>query len=80
MQNWFLEIAASMKLSALFITHDPEEALILSDRVYVMNGKPGRISASFAVEVPRPRDREFSLGGEFMLLKKQILDAIEAQS
>jgi ABC-type nitrate/sulfonate/bicarbonate transport system ATPase subunit len=77
MQNWFLEIAASMDLSALFITHDPEEALILSDRIYIMTGKPGRISASFTVETQRPRGRDFALSGEFISLKKQILDAIE---
>jgi ABC-type nitrate/sulfonate/bicarbonate transport system ATPase subunit len=77
MQNWFLEIAESMKLSALFITHDPEEALTLSDRVYIMNGKPGRIRASFIVQAPRPRKREFGLSGEFVSLKKQILNAIE---
>jgi ABC-type nitrate/sulfonate/bicarbonate transport system ATPase subunit len=79
MQGWFLNIVKTMELSAIFITHDVEEAVILSDRVYIMNGKPGRISASFAVDAARPRNREFGLSGEFMLLKKQILDAIELQ-
>jgi ABC-type nitrate/sulfonate/bicarbonate transport system ATPase subunit len=77
MQGWFLDIARTMELSAIFITHDVEEAITLSDTVYILSGKPGRISASFEVAAPRPRDRDFSVTTEFALLKKQILDAVE---
>jgi len=43
MQDWYREIAASMGLSTLFITHDVDEALLLSSTVYILNGKPGKI-------------------------------------
>jgi ABC-type nitrate/sulfonate/bicarbonate transport system ATPase subunit len=85
MQGWFLDIARTMELSAIFITHDVEEAITLSDTVYILSGtsangraaSPGRISASFEVNAPRPRSRDFSVTTEFALLKKQILDAVE---
>ena len=85
MQNWFQNIikpgsailSGTEPLSAVFITHDVEEAIILSDRVYVLTGKPGKISASFEVTEPRPRKTDFSLTPEFAELKKTILQAIE---
>jgi ABC-type nitrate/sulfonate/bicarbonate transport system ATPase subunit len=90
MQGWFLDIGRAMELSALFITHDVEEALILSDRVYVMTagetrmpGKaPGRISAVFDRETGlsgkgRRENRDFSLTPECADQKKRILDAID---
>ncbi|MDR0456511.1 MAG: ABC transporter ATP-binding protein [Treponema sp.] len=49
MQDWYREIAAAMKLSTLFITHDVEEALLLSNTVYVLNGQPGKITHTFEV-------------------------------
>jgi len=49
MQDWYCEIAVGMKLSTLFITHDVEEALLLSNTVYVLNGHPGTITHTFEV-------------------------------
>jgi ABC-type nitrate/sulfonate/bicarbonate transport system ATPase subunit len=76
MQNWYREIAAHMKLSTLFITHDVEEALLLSDTVYILNGKPAKITAAVDVMPPRPRDGEFSVSLEFSAQKREILAAI----
>jgi ABC-type nitrate/sulfonate/bicarbonate transport system ATPase subunit len=44
MQDWYRDIAAAMRLSTLFITHDVDEALLLSGTVYIMNGRPGKIT------------------------------------
>jgi len=49
MQDWYCEIAVSMKFSTLFITHDVEEALLLSNTIYVLNGHPGTITHTFVV-------------------------------
>jgi len=49
MQDWYSEIAVNMKFSTLFITHDVEEALLLSNTVYILNGHPGTITHTFAV-------------------------------
>jgi ABC-type nitrate/sulfonate/bicarbonate transport system ATPase subunit len=74
MQDWFQNIIKTT--SAIFITHDVEEAIFLSDKVHVLGGSPGRITAVFDVNVPRPRERDFSLTEEFASLKKNILEAI----
>jgi ABC-type nitrate/sulfonate/bicarbonate transport system ATPase subunit len=76
MYAWFGEIAAAMGFAALFITHDIEEALMLSDTVYLLTGKPGRISARFEVRAPRPRRDDFSVSETFIHLKKDILTAL----
>jgi len=76
MQNWYREIALSMGLSTFFITHDVEEALLLSDAVYILKGKPGIITHVFEVLPPRPRNREFVVSRDFAAQKKEILEAI----
>ena len=77
MQDWYAEIAERMKFSTLFITHDVEEALILSDTVYILNGKPGKITNKIEVNPHRPRDAGFSVSKEFAQQKRFILEAIE---
>jgi ABC-type nitrate/sulfonate/bicarbonate transport system ATPase subunit len=76
MQEWYQEIAGKMALSTLFITHDVEEALILSDRVYILTGRPGRITGDVEITPPRPRDKNFSVSPEFSAQKGNILEAI----
>ena len=76
MQLWYADIAQQMKVSTLFITHDVEEALLLSDTVYILNGKPGMITHKIDVKPPRPRDDGFAVTMEFAQQKKFILDAI----
>jgi sulfonate transport system ATP-binding protein len=41
----------------VFVTHDIEEALVLSDRIVVMRGRPGRVHSDYAIDLPRPRGR-----------------------
>jgi ABC-type nitrate/sulfonate/bicarbonate transport system ATPase subunit len=76
MQNWYRDIAGEMGLSTLFITHDVEEAVSLSDRVYILNGKPGRITERIDIRPPRPRPRDFPISPEFVEFKRIILEAI----
>jgi ABC-type nitrate/sulfonate/bicarbonate transport system ATPase subunit len=76
MQSWYQGIAGEMGLSTLFITHDVEEAVTLSDRVYILNGKPGRITHCLDILPPRPRSRGFPTSAEFAGYKRTILGAI----
>ena len=76
MQSWYTGIAEQMKLSTLFITHDVEEALILSDTVYILSGKPGKITRKIEVRPSRPREHDFSVTKEFAEQKRFILEAI----
>lgn len=52
----FLTLWETLGKSVVFITHDVEEAIALSDRVVVMTSTPGRIKAEFRIDLPRPRD------------------------
>ena len=80
MQSWYAGIIEQMKVSTFFITHDVEEALFLSDTVYIMNGKPGKITQKINVQPNRPRDAEFPVSKEFIEQKKIILKAIGGSS
>ena len=64
--------------AALFITHDIDEAILLSDRVCVLSGRPGRVAAELTIRPPRPRDPSFPVSGEFLDYKKRILSLLEA--
>ena len=55
LQTWLAETWNRIGGSALLVTHDPHEAVALSDRVYVMSPRPGRITNVIEVDLPRPR-------------------------
>lgn len=74
MHAWYLDIMERIKLSTLFITHDIDEAILLSDRIYIMTGQPGGINYEIKIETPKPRGDEFLLSKEFIAYKKEILN------
>jgi ABC-type nitrate/sulfonate/bicarbonate transport system ATPase subunit len=76
MQEWYQDISRNLGLSTLFITHDAEEAVILSDRVYIMTGKPGVIARIIDIQPPRPRPRTFAASAAFAGYKGRILDTL----
>ena len=76
---WYLEMMSRLHMSAIFITHDIDEAIFLSDRIYIMSGAPGRITQELAIRHPRPRTTRFTASQEFMEYKRQILDALKIQ-
>lgn len=80
MQRWLEEVWASDRRSVLFVTHDVEEALLLSDTVVVMTPRPGRIAAAVDVPLPRPRGSGVVVTPEFVGLKARLLAALEGPS
>jgi ABC-type nitrate/sulfonate/bicarbonate transport system ATPase subunit len=76
MHDWFLDIAETMGLSTLFITHDVEEAIKLSDTVYILTQRPGRVTHRVDMPPPRARAVGFSTSLEFAGFKREILEAI----
>jgi ABC-type nitrate/sulfonate/bicarbonate transport system ATPase subunit len=64
-------------LSTLFITHDIDEAILLSDRIYLLTGTPGRVTDEIVIDRPKPRHRDFTLTQEFLEYKKMILKRLE---
>jgi len=80
MQELLTAIWEKHRLTVLFITHDVEEAIYLSDRVAVMTNRPGRIKSIVPVPLPRPRRYELISSPEFRTLQLEVLDEIRAES
>lgn len=75
--EWYLKVMEDIRLSTLFITHDIDEAILLSDRIYLL--MDGRIGEKIVVQEPRPRHVEFNLTPEFLAYKRRIIAALHAQ-
>ncbi len=76
MHRWYLDVMDKIHLSTLFITHDIDEAILLSDRIYLLTGKPGRVTEEIIIKEPKPRKREFNLTEEFLEYKRRILERL----
>lgn len=73
MQSWLLEMWQQQRKTILLVTHDVEEAIYLSDRVYLMSPRPGTIRGSLEVTLPRPRSLAQTLSPAFLEIKARIL-------
>ncbi len=76
MHKWYLQVMEHISLSTLFITHDIDEAILLSDRIYIMSGAPGRIADEIVIEEKRPRREDFDLTPEFLEYKRRIISKL----
>lgn len=76
MHRWYLDVMDKIHMSTLFITHDIDEAILLSDRICLLTGKPGRVTEEIVIKEPRPRKREFNLTEEFLKYKRRILERL----
>jgi len=77
MHEWYLDVMDKIKLSTLFITHDIDEAITLSDRIYLLCGKPGTITHEIIIKEPKPRRKNFNLSEEFLEYKREIISHLE---
>lgn len=80
MQELLTDIWEEHRLTVLFVTHDVEEAVYLSDRIVVMSINPGRINATYHVGLARPRHQDMISTPEFITLQKQVLASIREGS
>ncbi len=80
MQELLTGVWEKHRLTVLFITHDVEEAVYLSDRVAVMTNRPGRIKTVVEIDLPRPRHYDMVSSPEFQRLHRGVLDAIRSES
>jgi ABC-type nitrate/sulfonate/bicarbonate transport system ATPase subunit len=78
MQEWLLGLWADFGKTVVFVTHDVEEAIYLSDEVHVMATRPGRIVETIAVPIARPRQRHVTLVPEFIAIKERCLELLMA--
>lgn len=76
MQSYLLQIWKNVDITILFITHDLEEAIYLSDRIVVLKANPGEIQEVIEVPVEHPRSPEQFLSQEFLATKKRLEELI----
>lgn len=74
--KWYLDVMKKINLSTVFITHDIDEAILLSDRIYILSGTPGTINHEIIIDVPKPRSDDFNLTDEFLDYKRKIVEIL----
>jgi ABC-type nitrate/sulfonate/bicarbonate transport system ATPase subunit len=80
MQEWLLGLWEALRKTIVFITHDVEEAILLSDRVYVLTARPGRVKLVVEVGLPRPRSHQMVTQEPFIALKRHLLSALQGEA
>src|SRR5438874_10001031 len=79
MQEWLMRLWSDFGKTVLFVTHDVEEAIYLSDEVHVMATRPGRLIESMPVSLPRPRQRSITLTSHFLAIKERCLELLHLE-
>ena len=77
MHQWLLKTWEEYDQSILFITHDIEEALFLSDKIIVLSTNPARVKAEIKVPFKRPRSEELYLSEEFLEWRRKVVRVLE---
>jgi len=80
MQEWLMALWSDFRKTVVFVTHDVEEAIYLSDELYVMGTRPGRIIDSIPVTLPRPRLRTTALIPEFITIKERCMGLLSTSA
>ena len=76
MHSWLLDVIKELKATIIFITHDIEEAVFLSDRIYVLSDKPATIKVEIIVDLPKVRNKDIVTTEKFNEIKRKILKAL----
>lgn len=79
-QEMFLSIWEEMRPSVIFVTHDLAESIYLAERVVVLSGRPGRVKAELAIDLPRPRTSPFEIWSDehYLSLYNRLWDTLKA--
>ncbi|MBC2602426.1 ABC transporter ATP-binding protein [Puniceicoccus vermicola] len=76
MQAYLLQIWKNVDVTIMFVTHDLDEAIYLSDRILVLKANPGEVNEVIEVPVPRPRTPEQFISPEFLATRKRLEELI----
>jgi NitT/TauT family transport system ATP-binding protein len=76
MQEWLLNIWSEFKRTVIFITHDIEEAIYLSDRIYVLSERPAEVIEEVIIDFPRPREKGIIVTSEFLKYKRKLMNVL----
>jgi NitT/TauT family transport system ATP-binding protein len=80
MQELLTRVWEQHRLTVLFVTHDVEEAVYISDRVAVMTNRPGKLKTEIAVNLPRPRSYDMVSSPEFAAVHGEVIESIRSES
>lgn len=80
MQQLLLDVWQSLGTTVLFVTHDIDEAILLSDRICIMSARPGRIIRTIPVNLPRPRSIESLTSTGFVAHKADVMSEMKIAS
>ncbi len=78
MHTWYLQVMEKIRLSTLFVTHDTEEAVLLSDRVYILGGNPGTITDEIKIDLPGKKEDRSPASDLFSAYKKELQEKTSA--
>jgi ABC-type nitrate/sulfonate/bicarbonate transport system ATPase subunit len=76
LQEWLLRVWQRFRQTIIFITHDVEEAVFLSDRVYVLTERPASVCLELPITLARPRHQDLVTRPAFVALKRRLLTAL----
>ncbi len=76
MQRWLMNVMEEIESSVLLITHDVDEAILLSDRIYVLSHRPAQVRQELKVNMERPRGINYFAEPEYIRLKEAILECL----
>ena len=76
-QLWLMDVCKTFDSSVLFITHDIQEAILLSDRIYVLSNRPAKVIAEVTVSISRPRKLLDLTSPRAVALEKQLLSLLK---
>ena len=76
MRDWLLRVWERFQHTFIFVTHDVDEAVFLSDRIYVLSSRPGRIINELQIDLPRPRTEAMTIAPEFIAYRQEILNTL----
>jgi NitT/TauT family transport system ATP-binding protein len=79
MQEFLLELWSKTHVTVLTITHDVEEAIYLSQRIYVMSCRPGQVKSEIEIDLPEHRELDLKLSPEFVDIKRQVLQLMRQE-
>jgi len=80
MHLWLMNIYKKYKPTVLFITHDIDEAILLSDKIYLFTNRPATIKKIIDVDIPRPRTQRVFTSPEFQALKGKIINLLQTET
>jgi ABC-type nitrate/sulfonate/bicarbonate transport system ATPase subunit len=80
MQEWLLNVWSESRPTVVFITHDIDEAILLSDKVVVLSQSPAHILDRITIPFSRPRNQDILLSNEANIVKKRLLDLLNGKT